>query len=63
MTANEGAIDRIVRVIVGVVLLAMVFVGPKTLFGLIGIIPLLTGLIGFCPLYKIFGLNTCPLDK
>jgi hypothetical protein len=63
MKTNEGMIDRVIRVIVGVVLLALVFVGPQTYWGLIGLVPLLTGLVGFCPLYKMLGLNTCPLDK
>lgn len=56
---NEGSVDRLVRVIVGLVLLALVFVGPKTPLGWIGIVPLLTGVIGFCPAYRIFGISTC----
>lgn len=60
---NEGTVDRIVRVLVGLVLIALVFVGPATPWGWIGLIPLLTGIIGFCPLYKLVGLNTCPIDK
>lgn len=63
MKTNAGMVDRVIRVIVGVVLLALVFVGPQTVWGWIGVIPLVTGLIGFCPLYKIFGLNTCPIGK
>lgn len=63
LEANEGTLDRVIRVVVGVVLLALVFVGPQTPFGLVGIIPLLTGLLGFCPLYKLFGLKTCPAGK
>ncbi len=63
MKVNEGTIDRIIRVIVGLGLLSLVVIGPKTLLGLIGLIPLITGLVGFCPLYKIIGLNTCPLNK
>lgn len=58
---NEGPIDRTVRVIVGVALLALVFVGPKSLLGLVGLVPLATGLIGFCPLYRLVGLSTCPI--
>ncbi len=60
---NEGTLDRILRVIAGVVLLSLVVIGPQTMWGLIGIVPLLTGLIGFCPVYKLFGWNTCPLEK
>lgn len=63
MKTNTGNIDRIIRVIIGLALLSIVVIGPKSLFGLIGLVPLLTGLFGFCPLYKILGLNTCPLNK
>lgn len=63
MKTNESMLDRVIRVIAGVVLLALVFVGPQTAWGWIGLIPLVTGLVGFCPLYKIFGLSTCPLNK
>ena len=56
---NEGNLDRALRVIVGLVLLALVFVGPKTPLGWIGIVPLLTGLVGFCPAYRLFGIRTC----
>lgn len=60
---NEGNLDRLLRIVVGLVLLALVFVGPKTALGWIGIVPLLTGLVGFCPAYRIFGLNTCPVRR
>lgn len=63
MPRNEGTLDRVLRVIVGLVLLSLVFVGPKTMWGLIGLIPLLTGLAGYCPLYQILGLSTCPMKK
>ncbi len=59
MKLNEGKADRIARVTAGLILLTLVFVGPKTLFGLIGLIPLATGLSGRCPLYSIFGISTC----
>ncbi|PTQ51557.1 MAG: hypothetical protein HSCHL_1314 [Hydrogenibacillus schlegelii] len=58
MKANMGPVDRVIRVIIGIVLLFLVFVGPKTPWGWIGLVPLLTGLIGFCPLYAIFGIST-----
>lgn len=61
MSTNEGSIDRIVRVIAGLVLIALVFVGPQTPWGWIGVIPLLTGLIGWCPAYTIFGIKTCKI--
>lgn len=60
---NEGVVDRSIRVVVGLVILSLVFVGPQTLWGLVGLVPLITGLVGFCPLYKVLGLNTCPLSK
>lgn len=59
MNVNVGSLDRILRIVVGVFLLALIFVGPKTMWGLIGIIPLATGLFRMCPLYSILGINTC----
>lgn len=59
MTANIGTLDRILRILLGLGLLSLVFVGPQTLWGLIGIVPLLTGLAKFCPAYSIAGTNTC----
>ena len=63
MTRNEGSLDRAVRIGIGLALLSLIFVGPKTLWGLVGLIPLLTGLAGYCPAYRLLGLSTCPLDK
>ena len=60
---NVGGFDKVARIIAGLVLLSLVFVGPQTPWGWIGIIPLATGLLGFCPAYKIFGINTCPTNK
>lgn len=59
MPCNEGKLDRALRVIVGLVLIACVFVGPKAVWGWVGLVPLLTGVFGFCPLYKLIGVNTC----
>ena len=56
---NVGSIDRIIRIVVGLVLIALVFVGPQTPWGWIGIIPLATGLLKTCPLYSLLGFNTC----
>lgn len=56
---NEGKIDRTLRVIVGAALLALVFIGPQTAWGWVGIVPLLTGLVGTCPVYSLLGINTC----
>ncbi len=63
MKPNEGAIDRVLRVVVGLGVLSLVFLGPKTPLGYIGLVPLLTGLIGICPLYSLLGINTCPVKK
>ncbi len=59
---NEGTADRVIRVILGLVLLALVFWGPKTAWGWLGLIPLVTGLVGSCPLYALFGIRTCPME-
>ncbi|EAQ44062.1 MAG: hypothetical protein BM560_10050 [Roseobacter sp. MedPE-SWde] len=63
MTKNEGKTDRILRVITGIILLSLIFIGPQSLWGLIGIVPLATGLLGNCPLYSILGINTCSLKS
>lgn len=55
---NEHTIDRAIRVVLGIALLSLVVIGPKTMWGLIGLIPLITGLVGSCPLYRIFKINT-----
>ncbi len=59
MNRNVGSIDRAVRIIVGIVLIALVFVGPQTPWGWIGLLPLATALIGWCPAYSLFGIRTC----
>lgn len=58
MKSNVGTLDRILRVIVGLVLIAMVFVGPKTAWGWIGVIPLVTAAVGYCPAYRLLGICT-----
>ena len=63
MSRNEGNIDRALRIIAGLALLALVFVGPQTPWWWIGIVPLVTGLVGFCPLYRLLGINTCSLKS
>lgn len=60
---NENTVDRSLRVIVGLGLLSIAFVGPQTPWGFVGLIPLTTGLLGSCPLYRVFGLSTCPLER
>jgi hypothetical protein len=56
---NEGTLDRALRVAIGLVLLTLVFVGPKSMWGLLGLVPLLTGAMGSCPLYRVLGVSTC----
>ena len=63
MPTNVGPVDRALRAIVGLVLIALVFVGPQTAWGWIGLVPLLTAVIGFCPAYTLFGIKTCPLKN
>lgn len=55
---NESGLDRVVRIVVGVLLLSLVFAGPRTAWGFIGLLPLLTGLTGSCPLYQALGIGT-----
>jgi hypothetical protein len=59
MQANVGGMDKIARIVVGLALLAMTVAGPKTLWGLIGVVPLATGLLNFCPAYTLLGINSC----
>jgi hypothetical protein len=59
MTRNEGTIDRVARVALGLGLLSLVVVGPQSMLGLVGVVPLATGLFGFCPLYHLLGVSTC----
>jgi hypothetical protein len=56
---NVGGIDRVLRIVVGLVLIALVFIGPKTPWGWIGVIPIATGFLRTCPLYSLIGVNTC----
>ena len=57
---NEGMIDRVLRIIVGAGVLSLAFIGPQTPWGYLGLVPLLTGLIGWCPIYAIFKISTKP---
>jgi hypothetical protein len=63
MKINEGTIDRALRVIAGLVLIGLAATGTVGVWGWIGVVPLLTGLIGFCPAYAIFGMSTCAMKK
>jgi hypothetical protein len=59
MDKNVGGIDRVLRIIVGLGLISLVYVGPQTPWGWIGVIPLLSAIVGFCPAYRLIGLSTC----
>ena len=62
LARNQGSIDRIVRVLLGLALLSLMLVGTKSTLGLIGLVPLLTGLFGYCPLYQLLGIRTCRVN-
>lgn len=57
---NVHNVERAIRVVLGLGLIALVFLGPKTPFGWLGVIPLVTALVGSCPLYTVLGFSTCP---
>ncbi len=61
--SNESTLDRTLRVLLGLGLLSLTVVGPHTLWGLVGLVPLLTGFVGFCPLYRLFGVSTCAVPS
>lgn len=60
MTVNEGTADRILRVVIGAAILSLAFIGPQTPWGYLGLVPLITGLVGYCPVYALLGIRTCP---
>lgn len=60
MKANVGGIDRILRIVVGLVLIGLTLNGNIGFWGWIGVVPLATGAMGFCALYPLLGINTCP---
>jgi hypothetical protein len=63
MKLNVGGIDRILRIVAGLALIGLTLAGVIGVWGWIGVVPLVTGLFKFCPLYTMIGLNTCPMDK
>lgn len=63
MTKNEASWDRALRVVVGLGLLSLTVAGPHTLWGLVGLLPLLTGAVGYCPAYTLLGISTCPVPR
>ncbi|TBW41010.1 DUF2892 domain-containing protein [Siculibacillus lacustris] len=67
MTSNVGGIDKIARIVVGLALIAFALLAPASLgwkwIGWIGVVPLATAFLNFCPAYTLLGINTCPIDK
>ena len=63
MKSNVGGIDRILRIVLGLVLIALTLTGTIGVWGWLGVVPLATGAIGWCPRYAIFGWNTCSMKK
>jgi hypothetical protein len=63
MEKNVGGLDKMARILVGVCLIAATVAGFLPVWGYIGIVPLVTGLVGWCPLYRIVGLNSCPMKQ
>lgn len=61
MTRNLGGLDKMLRILAGVLLLALGAFGPLGWWGLVGLVPLGTGLVGNCPLYTLLGIDTCPV--
>ena len=59
---NEHTVERVVRVVAGLAILSLYFVGPQTPWALLGLIPVATGLLGSCPLYTVLGVSTCPMN-
>jgi uncharacterized membrane protein required for colicin V production len=63
MKANVGGIDRVLRIVLGIALIALTLAGTIGAWGWIGVVPLATGLIKFCPLYSLLGMSTCATQK
>lgn len=63
MKVNVGSIDRVMRILAGLVLIGLALAGQIGIWGWIGIVPLFTGIFKFCPAYALFGMHTCTMDK
>jgi hypothetical protein len=63
MTINEGTLDRALRIIIGLILIGLTLAGVIGWWGWIGVVPLVAGAVGFCPLYAVLGIRTCPMRK
>ena len=63
MKSNVGGIDRILRIVIGLVLIGLAATGTVGVWGWIGVVPLATAAMGFCPLYTLLGFSTCPMKR
>jgi len=63
MKSNVGGIDKTLRIVAGLILVVLAATGTIGMWGWIGVVPLLTGLFNFCPVYTLLGMNTCPMKK
>lgn len=63
MKVNVGSVDRILRIVAGLVLIVLAATGIVGIWGWIGVVPLLTGIFKFCPAYALLGMDTCPMKK
>ena len=63
MKFNVGGIDRILRIVVGIVLIGLAATGTVGWWGWLGVVPLATGLFRFCPMYRLLGMSTCPVQN
>jgi hypothetical protein len=63
MKVNVGGIDRLLRIVVGAILVALAVMGTIGPWGYVGVVLLATGLLRFCPVYPLLGINTCPMQK
>jgi hypothetical protein len=63
LPVNEHPLERGLRVLLGIGTLSFAFIGPRTPWAYLGLVPVLTGLLGSCPLYTLLGLSTCPIRK
>ena len=63
MKKNVHLVERVIRVVLGIALVSMAFVGPENKWFLLGFVPLLTGILGWCPPYQLLGISTCGLGK
>ncbi len=60
---NVGTLDRTIRVVIGLAVLSLTVVGPQSMWGLFGLVPLAVGILGYCPAYTLLGIRTCPAPR